>query len=173
MDAAHSDDFTLPEIAGLDSIAWFGVIRGGGLVLAIGATELARRRLETADGGVLAGALFVADALRIVGTMVFALTTNFALAVSAFWVATVLRRASRPMYIAWLNQHLESGSRATVLSMSGQLDSFGQVLGGPIVGAIATASLRTALVVTGARLAPALMLYVRAAGQMDSRRTST
>jgi MFS transporter, DHA3 family, tetracycline resistance protein len=167
------DDFTLPEMAGLDTIAWFGVIRGGGLVLAIGATGFARRHLDTSDGRTLARVLFAADALRIVGTIVFALTTNFFIAVGAFWVATVLRRASRLIYLAWLNQHLESGSRATVLSMSGQLDSFGQVLGGPIVGALATASLRAALFVTGATLAPALMLYVRAGGQMHPRRTST
>jgi hypothetical protein len=55
-----------------------------------------------------------------------------------------------------------------VLSMSGQLDSLGQVVGGPVVGAIATMSLRAALVVTGVSLAPALALYVRAARQWST-----
>ena len=53
--------------------------------------------------------------------------------------------------------------------MSGQLDSLGQVLGGPILGVVGNASLRAALVVTGVSLAPALALYVRAAGQVRRR----
>lgn len=39
----------------------------------------------------------------------------------------------------WVNQHIESRVRATVLSMTSQLDSFGQIVGGPIVDAIGTA----------------------------------
>jgi DHA3 family tetracycline resistance protein-like MFS transporter len=136
------DDFSLPELAGMDPIAWFGVIRAGGLVLAIGATELARRRFDTSNGPTIARALFVAHALRIGGMLVFALTNDFAIAVGACWVATIYRRVGRPIYLAWLNQQLESSSRATVLSMRGQLDSLGQVVGGPLVGAIATASMR-------------------------------
>ncbi|MGI9147253.1 MAG: hypothetical protein ACR2IK_11975 [Chloroflexota bacterium] len=50
--------------------------------------------------------------------------------------------------------------------MSGQLDSLGQVVGGPVVGALATTLLRAALVVTGVTLAPALGLYIRAARQL-------
>ena len=81
----------------------------------------------------------------------------------------MFRQVSRPIYTAWLNQQLESRSRATVLSMSGQLDSLGQVLGGPILGVVGNASLRAALVVTGVSLGPALALYVRAAGQVRRR----
>ena len=35
------------------------------------------------------------------------------LGVAAFWGASVLRQVSRPIYTAWLNQRLESGTRAT------------------------------------------------------------
>jgi hypothetical protein len=51
------------------------------------------------------------------------------------------------------------------------MDSLGQVVGGPVVGALATMSLRAALVVTGVMLAPALGLYVRAARQLPGRAT--
>jgi len=162
-------DFSLPDLAGVNSIGWFGIMRGGALVLTIGATELARRRMDTWDGRATVRALFAADTLRIASTVVFALTGELGFAVGAFWIASVFRQVSRPIYTAWLNQQVESRSRATVLSMSGQLDSLGQVLGGPILGVVGNASLRAALVVTGVSLAPALALYVRAAGQVRRR----
>jgi DHA3 family tetracycline resistance protein-like MFS transporter len=164
------DNFSLPALLGLSSITWFGVLRGGGLVLAIGLTELARRRLDLSSGQTVARALFAADTLRITSTVVFALTGEFGVAIGAFWVASVLRSVTRPIYTSWLNQQLESGSRATVLSMSGQLDALGQVLGGPAIGAVGTVSLRAALVITGLLLAPALALYVRALAQLRAPR---
>jgi DHA3 family tetracycline resistance protein-like MFS transporter len=72
---------------------------------------------------------------------------------------------NRPIYMAWLNQRLESNTRATVLSMSGQVDALGQIVGGPGVGAVGLVSLRAAIVLTAALLAPVLLLYVRAAQQ--------
>jgi MFS transporter, DHA3 family, tetracycline resistance protein len=155
-------NFTLPTFGGLDSIAWFGVMRGGGLVLAVLATQAVRRATWTARPDLTARALFCADALRIGSIAVFALTTEFAVAVVMFWLATVLRRVARPVYTGWLNKQLQSASRATVLSMSGQMDSLGQIVGGPFLGAVATQSLRAALVLTAVVLAPALPLYVRA-----------
>ena len=38
----------------------------------------------------------------------------------------------------WTNRQLESDIRATVFSMSAQLDAFGQVASGPPMGAVAT-----------------------------------
>jgi hypothetical protein len=43
------------------------------------------------------------------------------------------------------------------------MDALGQIAGGPLVGAVGTASIRAAIVLTGAVLTPALFLYVRAA----------
>src|SRR6185369_7154134 len=99
---------TFPTIGGLEPIVWFGVIRGGGLLLAIGATELARRSLDTSDGHAVARALFAVDALRIGCTLIFALAGDFFVAVAAFWTRSVLSRVHQPIYSAWLNQQLES-----------------------------------------------------------------
>jgi DHA3 family tetracycline resistance protein-like MFS transporter len=160
------DDFGLPALAGLDPVAWFGIIRGGTLVLAIAATQAVRRWVNTSDGRVVARALFASDAARIVGVVLFGLTQNFYIAVAAFWGTGVLRTVNQPIYMAWLNQRLESSTRATVLSMSGQMDALGQIAGGPLVGAVGTVSIRAAIVLTGAVLTPALWLYVRASRQL-------
>jgi DHA3 family tetracycline resistance protein-like MFS transporter len=71
-----------------------------------------------------------------------------------------MRRASEPLYSAWINRQIESRVRATVLSMSSQCDALGQVVGGPIIGLIASGvSIRAAMVVTGLSLAPVLLLF--------------
>ena len=160
------DDFGLPSLGGLDPVAWFGIMRGGALVLGIAGTEAVRRWVNTSDGRVVARALFASDALRIASVVLFGLTQNFLVAVPAMWGASVLRSINRPIYMARLNQRLESSTRATVLSMSGQMDALGQIAGGPLVGAVGTASIRAAIVLTGAVLTPALFLYVRAMRQL-------
>jgi MFS transporter, DHA3 family, tetracycline resistance protein len=118
------------------------------------------------DAKAMARVLFVCDGLRIASMSLFALSADLFVAVTAFCATSVLLNTARPIYTAWLNQQLESGSSATVLSMSGQLDALGQIVGGPAVGALALQSLRDALVVTAITLVPALPLYVRATRRM-------
>jgi hypothetical protein len=67
-----------------------------------------------------------------------------------------------PLYDAWLVQHIDSSVRATVLSMRGQTDAIGQIVGGPGIGWIGQAvSLRAAIAAAGLLLSPALALYAR------------
>ena len=77
----------------------------------------------------MARGLFASDALRIASVVLFGVTQNFYIAIVAIWGASVLRTVNQPIYMAWLNQRLESSTRATVLSMSGQMDALGQIAG--------------------------------------------
>ncbi len=74
------------------------------------------------------------------------------------------RSVESPVQRTWLNAQItDSRVRATVVSMNGQSDAFGQILGGPGVGALgALVSLRSALVAGAVLLAPAIALYGRA-----------
>ena len=110
-------NFEFPSILGLDQIAWFGVMRGGAMLLAIGGMELVRRWLDLTDSRAVALALLACDALRIASVLVFAFAGEFVLALLAFWLTSVLRRVTQPILLAWLNQQLESRTRATVLSI--------------------------------------------------------
>ncbi len=95
-----------------------------------------------------------------------AASSDFALAAGAYWGVVLLRRLNAPLSVAWLNQGLDPRSRATMLSMQSQSDAFGQVVGGPVLGAIASlTSVRLALVIAGLVLSPALWLYRRAGRQ--------
>jgi DHA3 family tetracycline resistance protein-like MFS transporter len=75
------------------------------------------------------------------------------------WLITVTRGVIGPIYTAWVNQRLDSSARATVLSMSSQVDAIGQIAGGPSVGLIGNlVSVRAALAASAIILTPQLAL---------------
>lgn len=101
--------------------------------------------------------------LLIAGSAAFALAGNFYMALGAFWLACIGRRATNPLQNAWIARNSEPRTRATVFSMLGQVDAVGQIASGPAIGYIGTtASLRTALVVTSAILSPCVIFFVGA-----------
>jgi DHA3 family tetracycline resistance protein-like MFS transporter len=155
-------NFTFPGLGQLQPVAWFGIISAVGMLLTMGASEIARRRVDTDSHQAVVRAMLGITGLFIVGMIFFALTTSFALAIVTLWIIDALRSTLGPLYMAWVNQHVESKVRATVLSMSSQSNAIGQMVGGPAVGAIAVVtSLRVALVVGALLLTPAMALYAR------------
>jgi MFS family permease len=96
----------------------------------------------------------------VAGVIGFGFSQTFAVAVVMYLFASVFREARTPVYNAWMNQNVTSNVRATVFSMCNQADAIGQVLGGPLLGLIATAiSLRISLLVSGLILLPVFFLY--------------
>jgi DHA3 family tetracycline resistance protein-like MFS transporter len=162
--AAHLlANFSLPPLGPLEPVVWFGLISAGGRLLSIGVTEVIRRRVDTSSHQAVGRVLVVGTALLAASVATLGLVGGFALALALLWLITVLRQINEPLANAWLNQHLDSRMRATVISMSGQADAFGQIVFGPIIGAIgAVAGLRVALVTAGLALSPNLLLYARA-----------
>jgi DHA3 family tetracycline resistance protein-like MFS transporter len=156
------ENFTFPVLGQLEPVVWFGIISAVGMLLTIGAAEIARRRVDTDSHQAVVRAMLGITGLFIVGMSFFALTTNFALAIVTLWIIDALRATLGPLYLAWVNQHVESKVRATVLSMSSQSNAIGQMVGGPAVGAVGVVtSLRVALVVGALLLTPAMALYAR------------
>ncbi len=75
-----------------------------------------------------------------------------------------------PVYATWLTQNIDAKVRATVISMRGHVDAFGQIVGGPPVGYIGTAfSIRAALLASGVLLSPVLVLYAYASRKINER----
>ena len=157
-------NFAFPSLGSLDPIVWFGIISAGGLVLGIGATALVQRLFDVDDSRIAVRTLSVANAALIGAVVVFALTSNFALALAVIWVARVVRRVAAPVSNAWLNQYVDSSVRATMFSIHSQSDAIGQVAAGPALGAAATATtVRVGLLGAAALLVPVQGLYVWAA----------
>jgi DHA3 family tetracycline resistance protein-like MFS transporter len=127
-------NFTFPTLGQLKPVVWFGIISVVGTLLTLGATEVVRRWVNIAQQRILIRALFVINFLGIVCLLVFALAGNFFLAVAAVLLFKVFRTVNDPVYTTWLTQNIEAKVRATVISMRGQVDAFGQIVGGPPVG---------------------------------------
>ncbi|MFN8559373.1 MAG: MFS transporter, partial [Dehalococcoidia bacterium] len=144
--------FTFPGLWNLQPVVWFGVIGAGSLVTGLAATELVRRRMAT-HGAAAAATLSLIIVGLMAAVLAFAFSSSLALAIGAYWVVRFLRRLHEPIVTAWLNRGLDSGVRATVISLHGQCDALGQILGGPLLGVLATAaSIPTALVAVAALL---------------------
>jgi len=154
--------FAFPAFDGLTTVTWFGIIRVGAILLGIGANEIARRRVQTDDESSIRRALFAINAGMVAALFVFGLSPNFVITLGAYWAWWMLRLTHNPLHTTWVNQRLDPQVRATVNSMSAQMDAFGQMIGGPIVGAIGAAvSLRAALLSSATILSPVLALFAK------------
>lgn len=156
------ENFTLPGLGGLKPVVWFGIISAVSSLLALLLTEIVRRRVNMQQPRAIVRALFVATLLMVLSIFVFALTGRFGLALAALWTFQTLRSTSGPLFTAWINPHITSSVRATVFSMTSQVDAISQMAGGPIIGWIGTTwSIRAAIATSGSVLALVLPLYGR------------
>ena len=154
------EDVSLPALGNIDPLMWFGVIRAVGMVVSTGSIEVVRRRVNTGSTISMVKTLFMITAILIVSVVGFAWARGFIFALLAYWVIVAARSMIGPIYTAWVNQRLDSAVRATVISMSGQVDAIGQILGGPVIGLIGNLfSVRAAISVSGLLLTPVLGLY--------------
>jgi DHA3 family tetracycline resistance protein-like MFS transporter len=120
-------------------------------------------QLDTNDDQRVIRMLVLLQAGWIATVFVFGLTTSFAVAALAIWCKRIVESLSEPLLNAWQTRVIPSEVRATVLSALGQGDALGQVLGGPVVGAIGTVvSIRAAMMAASALHAPVLALLLRA-----------
>ena len=126
------DTITLP--GDFPVILWFGVIDLVGIVIGLGMKEIARRRVDFNSPRAVALAVMLINLGIAGGIFILALSSNLVIALLMLWVIGPLRGAVHPIFTAWINQSLEPRVRATILSMSGQVDALGQVVGGPVVG---------------------------------------
>lgn len=154
------ENFTFPAVGNLEPVVWFGIISFGTLALGFILTEIVRRRVDVDDERVALWVQLLMSFVVVVAVIAFGLASGFGAAMAAIMAVRVFRGGIHPLYWAWINKQIEPRVRATVLSMNGQVDAIGQVVGGPILGGVATAlSLRAAMVGVGLLLAPVTLLY--------------
>ncbi|HVB25255.1 MAG TPA: hypothetical protein VNG51_25180 [Ktedonobacteraceae bacterium] len=136
--------------------------------------NFSRRFIDTSKHKTVSRLLFIINALQVISMIIFGLAGNFALALAAYWSTSILRETNTPIYTAWLAQNIDAKVRATVISLSGQLDAIGQIAGGPVIGVIGTlVSIRAALISTAVLLSPTLLLFVRANSQGNKTKVNS
>lgn len=168
------ENFTLPSLAPLPDLAWFGGIHAVAMLGTLGLSELVRRRSRGLGHRGMVFLLCAESVLMVGGLLVFALGGHVLVAIGAYLLVYVVRHCGQPLRIAWINQGLDSRVRATVLSTVNQGDAVGQLVGGPMVGAVGSLwGLRVALASVALLLAPVWALYARALGQGPTHRDDT
>ena len=155
-------DIGLPDLTVESAVVWIAAIRVASLLLGVASLELVRRRVDFDDHRNVSMALGAIVFMRMIGMAVFALAGGFWLALAFYFVGRQGAAAEDPIYTAWLATSVPQKVRATVLSMWGQLDAMGQVVGGPVVGIIGSrASIDAALMVSAIVLAPLVVMFLR------------
>ena len=156
------DNFTLPSIFGMNEVAFFGFLRAGGMLLSILATRQVEKRLDANHAPSIARAMLWITILLSGAIFAFAFSPALAISILAVTAVSILRNIMGPLYNAWVNQRLDPNARATVLSMSSQVDAIGQVMSGPVAALISLASVRAAITMASLLLLPAIPLINRA-----------
>jgi DHA3 family tetracycline resistance protein-like MFS transporter len=156
------DHFTLPSILGMNEVAFFGFLRAGGMLLSILVTRQVEKRLDATHAPSIARAMLWITVLLSAAIFTFAFSPALSVSILAVTVVSITRNVMGPLYDAWVNQRLDSDTRATVISMSGQVDAIGQVASGPVAAVISLASVRAAISMASLLLMPALPLIARA-----------
>jgi len=158
------DAFRLPHLAGISGPAlWFAGFALIGLLIGL-ASSLVMQKVRPQSVNNLHPAPMMAflTLVQVGGMIGLALFGNLWLALAALWIQQASLAIAAPIQSAWLNRNIESGSRATVLSVNSQFNAIGQVVGGPPLGALAgRTSIPVSLVVSSGILAPASFLYAR------------
>jgi DHA3 family tetracycline resistance protein-like MFS transporter len=156
------DNFTIPSLFGMNEVAFFGLLRASGMILAILVTRGVEKRLDANHAPSVARAMMGITALLALAIFIFAFSPALALSIGAVWLVSITRNVMGPLYDAWVNQRLDSDTRATVISMSGQVDAIGQIASGPIAGLVSLWSVKAAIAFASLLIIPALPLIARA-----------
>jgi DHA3 family tetracycline resistance protein-like MFS transporter len=143
----------------LTIVLWYAALKIVMMLLTVAATHLVERQLYRPKMDALIRGLFVLSGLLTVCLAGFAIAENLFLAVILVALIGVIREVTYPVYNTWVNHRLDPQVRATVLSMSSQVDAVGQIAGGPVVGFIAKGvSITAGLLTSSALLTPILVL---------------
>ena len=154
--------FTFPPIpwGGDPLVSWFAIMRVLGLSLSLLVTEWVKRSLDTSDNIKVARLLSGVYGIISLGLLIFAWSKDFYLAIGATLLEDIMRSLTGPLIDTWVNKYIESKVRATMLSMTSQLDAFGQIFGGPLVGFIGNLhSIKAALTTSAFLVLPSVPLY--------------
>ncbi|HEY7270890.1 MAG TPA: hypothetical protein VH951_13780 [Dehalococcoidia bacterium] len=160
------NDIGLPTIGHLDPVVWFGGMRMASALAGLVAVQYVRNNVDVTDRQAIAGWLMRINILQMVSLAAFAFSGGFWGGVAAYLAATSMSRMFQPLYLALLNTHVDSSVRATVISMSSQVDALGQTIGAPVLGIVASVySVKAALLGSAAVILPAVGLNARATEQ--------
>jgi len=143
----------------------FGALSLAATIVIIITAQLTRRAVRRLDERVVSRSLVALQLLRVGGRAAFALAPIWVVALLPYFFESMIRASFYPLFNAWLIRRTEEGVRATVLSTTSVANALGQVMGGPISGAIGNLyGIPAALLSSAALLFPGALFFAQANG---------
>ena len=156
--------FSIQKTIGISEVTFLGLLRGLGVVLSIAGAHFAEKKIDSTQIPSITKNLTVFSGLLSLSILLFAFSPYLLLCIVAFWSVSLARNLIGPIYTAWVNQRLDSDTRATVISMAGQVDAIGQVASGPIAAIVSLWSVQAAISAAAILIWPVFPL-IRKAGK--------
>lgn len=161
------DTFQIPVLFGGNQVAFFAVLRITAAVLTIFAVRFVEKRVDAGSPLAIGKTMLFVTGIITVSMIGFAVSPLLPLTLILYLVIDVLRDIREPLQTAWVNHKLDSQTRATVHSMTGQVDAIGQIAGGGSALIARYLSVVAAITTSGLLLGPALGLIYRANSQSE------
>ena len=132
-------DFVWPTFPVWQAVIWLGLIRIANSLLSIGFSEWLRRHVPEADALKTIRVVQLLSTIWVLAIIAFAFASSFLLGVMTWMLLVQTRMGVSALYNPWVTKQIDQRVRATVLSMWGQMNAIGQMIGGPLIGLIAAA----------------------------------
>ena len=162
------DTFEIPILFGSNQVAFFTGLRLVAAVFSILALRWVEKRVDSSSPLAIGRAMTWVTGGIIIAMLGFALSPLLFLTLCLYLTIDVLRDVRAPLQTAWVNHKLDPQTRATVHSMTGQVDSIGQIGGGSSALVARYFSVQVAIAFSALLLTPALGLVSRANSQSGS-----
>lgn len=159
------DTFQIPVLFGGNQVAFFSLLRFSAGLLTVFVMQLIEKRVDASSPLSIGRAMIIVTGVIALGIVGFALSSLLPLTLGLYLTIYILRQVRIPLQTAWVNHKLDPQTRATVHSMTGQVDSIGQILGGGSAFIARYLSVVAAITTSGILLGPALGLVRRANSQ--------
>jgi DHA3 family tetracycline resistance protein-like MFS transporter len=156
------DTFQIPILFGGNQVAFFSLLRFSAGLLTVFVMQFIEKRVDSSSPLSIGKAMMIVTGVIAVGIIGFALSPLLPITMGLYLTIYILRQVKIPLQTAWVNHKLDPQTRATVHSMTGQVDAIGQILGGGSAFIARYFSVVAAIVTSGFLLGPALGLVRRA-----------
>ncbi len=155
------EDFNSSITALINPIVFIGIIRAVSIILSLIVLSLLSKKINFKKANLVIKVLVFGAVIIVLSLVGFSLINNLYVVLLLFWVIGIMQSITSPLLDAWLNSLIVNPNvRATIFSIRGQVDSIGQVGGGPIVGIFGNLfSIRIALLVSAIMLSPVIYIY--------------
>ena len=149
-----------PQLWNLKPVTWIGVFGILGMLISTFVMQIVIKKQKNNNNSIKI--LLIINLLYILSMIIFGITKNFGMMLSAYLSIIMLKSINKPIMNALLSSHIKENIRATVLSTNEQINSLGEILGGPIIGIIANnSSIGVGIAATSIFLIPITIIFLK------------